>query len=57
MLNGKDTIIRLIFGLIKKHSINVGIFSGTKIFSGKRKSCIRLILLCNKSRFKKCSSC
>ena len=37
MLNGKNTIIRLIVGLIKIHSINEWIFFKTKIFMSKCK--------------------
>ena len=37
MLNGKNTVIRLIVGLIKIHSINEWIFSKTKIFISKCK--------------------
>ena len=36
-LNRKGTIIRLIVGLIKKHSINVWTFSKTEIFRRKKK--------------------
>ena len=44
MLNGKDKIIRLTVGLIRKrNSINMLIFSKTKIFRGKCKSWVRFI--------------
>ena len=44
MLNGKDTIIYLIVGLIKKHE--------WILFKGKCKNWIICVHLCNKSRFK-----
>ena len=40
-----------------RHSINDWIFSRTEIFRRKSESAIRLVYLCNKSRFKKCNSC
>ena len=43
MLNGKDTIVYLIAGSIKKHSISEWNFSKTKIFRRKFESWTRLI--------------
>ena len=43
MLNGKDTIIRLIVGLIKKTSKNEWIFFRTKVFRGKSESWTRFV--------------
>ena len=52
MLNGKDKIIGLIAGYVKKHNISMWIFFFTRFFIRKCKIWIRFASLCNKNRFK-----